>query len=49
MKARRAQTMVEYVLTLAAMLVVVAVMWHVIHAVKQSSDRTERLVRSDYP
>jgi hypothetical protein len=41
--------MVEYVLTLAAMLVVVAVMWHVIAAAKHSTARTERLVRSDYP
>ena len=41
--------MVEYIMVLAAMLVVSVVMWHVIAAIRHSTARTERLVRSDYP
>ena len=46
---RRGQTMVEYIMVLAAMLVVSVVMWHVVVAIRNSTARTERLVRSDYP
>jgi len=41
--------MLEYVLSLAAMLVVVAVMGYVIVAAVKASDRTNALVRADYP
>jgi len=43
------QAMLEYVLSLAAMLVVVAVMGYVVTAAVKSADRTNALVRADCP
>lgn len=49
MSARRGQAVVEYVLALAAMLVVIAVMGYVVAAAAKAADRTTALVRADYP
>ena len=46
---RKGQAALEYVLVTAAMLGLIAVMGYVISAVRSSADRTEKLVRSDYP
>jgi len=47
--SQRGQAMLEYVLSLAAMLVVVAVMGYVVAAAVKSADRTNALVRADCP
>ena len=47
--SRRGQAALEYVLVLASLLVVVAMVTHLIHAAKRASDRTVNLVGSDYP
>lgn len=46
---RRGQTMLEYVLVLAALLAVTAVTGLLLRASQKSAVRTERLVRSNYP
>ncbi|MGN0876082.1 MAG: hypothetical protein ACI4TC_02315 [Kiritimatiellia bacterium] len=47
--ARRGQTMVEYVLTFAALLVVLGALGYLLSATRRSVVRTESLVSSDYP
>jgi len=47
--SQRGQAMLEYVLSLAALLVVVVVMGYVVTAAVRSADRTNALVRADYP
>jgi len=47
--SRKGQAMLEYVLSLAAMLAVVAVMGYVVAAAVKSADRTNALVRADCP
>jgi len=49
MSCRRGQAMLEYVLSLAALLVVVTVMGYVVSAAMKTSDRANGLVRADYP
>lgn len=46
---RKGQTMVEYVLTFSALLVVVGALGYLLKATRHSVVRTERLVSSDYP
>jgi len=46
---RRGQAMLEYVLALAGMLVVVAVLWGLVSVTWRYADRTNNLVRSEYP
>lgn len=41
--------MVEYVVTLAALLVVGVVLWSLIGVISKYSVRSERLVASEYP
>lgn len=48
-KARRGQTMLEYVLTFLALLVVVGAVMYLMRATRSSVVRTETLVSSDYP
>ena len=43
------QAALEYVLVLGALLVVVVMTTHLIHATKKASARTVSLVSSDYP
>ena len=48
--AKRGQTMVEYVLVFVSLLGLFFVLWnHFIPAVQKSTDRTARIVTSDYP
>ena len=49
LRARRGQTMVEYVLAVCALLVVGLAMGYLVTAARHSVVRTENLVRSDYP
>lgn len=46
---REGQAMLEYVLALAGLLVVVAVMWGLVRASEKQSVRTVKLVVSEYP
>jgi len=46
---RPGQAMLEYVLMLLAMLVAIAAMGAVVAAACKNADRTNALVRSDYP
>jgi uncharacterized protein (UPF0333 family) len=46
---RRGQAALEYVLALAALLVVTAIMWGVVGASEKQSVRAARLVTSEYP
>ena len=46
---RRGQAALEYVLCLAALLVVVGIMGYIVTAAQKSAARTHELVRSDYP
>lgn len=46
---RKGQTMVEYIVTMSALLAVVAVLWSLSGVAKRYSARTERLVTSEYP
>ena len=39
----------EYVLALAGMIVVSAILWHVVRAAVKCAVRTETLVSSEYP
>ena len=47
--ARRGQSAVEYVLTLAGLLVVVAILWGLAGVAVRHAARTESLVASEYP
>lgn len=47
--SRRGQAALEYVLCVAILLGLVGVMGYLVRAVQRSADRTEELVRSDYP
>lgn len=49
MKMRPGQAMAEYVLMLCAMLVAFVAMGAVVAAACRNADRTNALVRSDYP
>jgi uncharacterized protein (UPF0333 family) len=46
---RRGQAALEYVLSLAGLLVVVAVMWTLVSASEKQSHRCMNLVVSEYP
>ena len=46
---RRGQAMLEYVLSLAALMVVVAILWGLVGVALRYADRTEDLVTSDCP
>ena len=46
---REGQAALEYVLALAALLVVTAIMWGVVSASEKQSVRAARLVTSEYP
>ena len=48
-RMKRGQAMLEYVLAFAGILVVAAVMWCMVSAVRKQSVRTENLVSSEYP
>jgi uncharacterized protein (UPF0333 family) len=48
-RMKRGQAMLEYVLAFAGILVVAAVMWCLVSAVRKQSVRTENLVSSEYP
>ena len=47
--ARRGQALLEYVLALAAMLGIVAVLGFLVSGAIRFGERTERLVSSEYP
>lgn len=46
---RKGQALLEYVLALAGMLVVSAILWYVVSAAIKCAVRTENLVSSEYP
>ncbi len=46
---RRGQTMVEYVVTLSALLVVAALLWSLSGVAVRYSARTDHLVAGEYP
>ena len=46
---RGGQALLEYVLVLAALLVVVALVWGLVGVSRRYADRTENLVTSDCP
>lgn len=46
---RPGQAMLEYVLSLAALMVVVAILWGLVGAALRYADRTEDLVTADCP
>lgn len=46
---RNGQAALEYVLALAALLVVAAIMWGLVGASEKQSVRTVRLVTAEYP
>ena len=48
-RARRGQTMLEYVLAFAALLIAVFALFAFVQAVWRYADRTENLVTSDCP
>lgn len=48
-KQRCGQALLEYVLALAGLLVVGAILWGLVGVTFQYSDRAENLVSSDYP
>ena len=48
-RAKRGQTMLEYVLVFAALLIAVAALCVFVRAVWRYADRTENLVTSDCP
>ena len=43
------QAMLEYVLSLAALLVLIGILWGLVHVSARYAERTENLVSSDYP
>ena len=47
--ARRGQAMLEYVLSLAGLMVVVGILWGLVAVAVRYADRTENLVTSDCP
>lgn len=47
--SRRGQAALEYILCVAALLVVIGIMGYLVRAAQRSADRTEELVRADYP
>ena len=49
MRTRSGQAMLEYVLSLAGLLVVVGILWGLVHAAFLHAERTERLVTADCP
>ena len=49
LKFREGQTMLEYVLTFAALLVAIGALGYLVRSTKSSVVRTERLVGSEYP
>jgi uncharacterized protein (UPF0333 family) len=46
---RRGQAALEYVLALAGLLIVTAIMWGLVGASEKQSVRTVRLVTAEYP
>ena len=48
-RLRKGQAALEYVLVTAALLGLLGVMGYLVTAAHKSADRTQRLVRSDYP
>ena len=48
-RARRGQTMLEYVLVFAALLIAACALYAFVQAVWRYADRTENLVTSDCP
>ena len=46
---RRGQAMLEYVLSLAGLVVVVGILWGLVAVAVRYADRTETLVTSDCP
>lgn len=48
-RARRGQAMLEYVLSLASLMVVVGILWGLVGVALRYADRTEDLVTSDCP
>ena len=48
-RARRGQTMIEYVLVFTALLIAVCALYAFVQAVWRYADRTENLVTSDCP
>ena len=48
-RMRRGQAMLEYMLSLAALMVVVAILWGLVGVALRYADRTEDLVTSDCP
>ena len=48
-RARRGQAAVEFVLALAGLLVVVAILWGLVGVTVRHAVRTENLVVSEYP
>ena len=49
MRTRRGQAMLEYVLALAALLVIGTILWMFVDVAIQYSRRAENLVSSEYP
>ena len=49
MKSRNGQAMLEYVLSLAGLLVVVGILWWLVRVTFHYAERTERLVQMDCP
>ena len=48
-KLRPGQAMLEYMLSLAALMIVVAILWGLVGVAMRYADRTENLVTSDSP
>ena len=48
-RARCGQAMLEYVLSLAALMVVVGILWGLVGVALRHADRTEALVTADCP
>jgi uncharacterized protein (UPF0333 family) len=48
-KTRRGQTVLEYVLSFSALLVVIGSLGYLLRATRSAVVRTERLVSSEYP
>ena len=48
-RMRRGQTLLEYVLSLASLLVVIGMLWGLVRVAIRHGERTEALVTSDCP
>ena len=48
-RARYGQALLEYVLSLACLLVVVGILWVLVRVAVHHAERTERLVQTDCP